>query len=579
MRYLLSVPLIALLLVGSTVATSQTLYPLSLGGASLDQGFGIAAIPGVGVVVVGEFRQSVDFDPGESQHILTAHGTRDAFVASYDENGHLRWAFHVGSTGVDSANGVAVDDEGNSYVIGTFRLSADFDPGEGSLILTSNGQTDAFIASYDVDGHLRWAFNIGGPGFDQGLAITNTPFGAICVSGSFRETVDFDPGDGQLLFTSAGSYNIWMGCYEAENGALRWAHATGGHGDFDRGWAVAADESGLYVTGDFSDTAQFDPSGSADPLTARGVNDIFVAAFSPEGDFRWAHRAGSNNDDIGNRGDAIALALSASSQGRAVFVTGDIIGLADFPGGLLLDAGAYRSPFLAAFTSDGALLWAEVFPGGGPGRGTGLSTVDFPEHPLVTMTGYFEGSMTLIPDHGPIASPGGRSAFVAAFRTEDILDLHEVFVMGGPLNDQPYGISATASGDTYVTGSFRDTGDFGGPLTATGVLDAFIAKLRFTLPVVSTEVGPIDLGLPDLHLLGPNPFSAGTAVEVRISRSGHLRVDILDVLGRAIAGVHDGPVTAGQRLRINVPSLASGVYTVRAATDAGTTSLRITSTR
>ncbi len=54
----------------------------------------------------------------------------------------------VGGSQPDVANAAHYDDEGNTYLVGAFRGTADFDPSAtGTLLLTSAGDTDAFIAS------------------------------------------------------------------------------------------------------------------------------------------------------------------------------------------------------------------------------------------------------------------------------------------------------------------------------------------------------------------------------------------------------------------------------------------------
>ena len=53
---------------------------------------------------------------------------------------------------------LAVDGSGNTYVTGEFRTTSVFAGGEaGETTLTSDGDSDMFVAKYAVDGDLIWA--------------------------------------------------------------------------------------------------------------------------------------------------------------------------------------------------------------------------------------------------------------------------------------------------------------------------------------------------------------------------------------------------------------------------------------
>lgn len=72
----------------------------------------------------------------------------------------------------------------------------------------------------------------------------------------------------------------------------------------------------------------------------------------------------------------------------------------------------------------------------------------------------------------------------------------------------------------------------------------------------------------------PNPVAASAssfvATELRVAAAQRVRVGLYDVLGRAVARLHDGPVAAGAALALRVPTaaLAPGLYVVRAEGEA-----------
>lgn len=161
--------------VASYSRTGELRWGFSLGiaafGAGLEAEGGVSGGGGLfrdlavdedgNVFVTGSFEGTVDFDPGINEVSLTGNGA-DLFLASYDKSGAFRFVFSVGDTSDDDrSNSIALDRDGNAYITGSFRGTADFDPGDGVHALASIGR-DAFVASYDGSGGLRYAFSLGG---------------------------------------------------------------------------------------------------------------------------------------------------------------------------------------------------------------------------------------------------------------------------------------------------------------------------------------------------------------------------------------------------------------------------------
>lgn len=117
-----------------------------------------------------------------------------------------------------------------------------------------------------------------------------------------------------------------------------------------------------------------------------------------------------------------------------------------------------------------------------------------------------------------------------------------------------------------------------GPDGAVYVTDYRGTVLRLD-PAGGTAAAPPP-GAAALRLVGPNPFRAGTAVEVEAPAGQPLRVVVADVLGREVARLWDGPAPAGVlRLRLDGAALAAGVYDVRVASGAGRSGLRVVRVR
>ncbi|MEI6456258.1 MAG: SBBP repeat-containing protein [bacterium] len=119
---------------------------------------------------------------------------------------NFQWAKSVGAAGEQSCMDMAVDHQGNLYLIGNLSgANVDFDPGEGSALLSSSVGTDIFFAKYDSLGNYLWAKSIGSTSDDVGARIAVDDEGNVYITGWFESVnVDFDPGPGGMVRETAG---------------------------------------------------------------------------------------------------------------------------------------------------------------------------------------------------------------------------------------------------------------------------------------------------------------------------------------------------------------------------------------
>ncbi|MBX2979448.1 MAG: SBBP repeat-containing protein [Flavobacteriales bacterium] len=162
------------------------------------------------LLVSGRFTISAVLDPGIGSFVLTSAGMNDAFVCKMSDAGDILWGRSIGGPGQERAHGLALDAAGNVYCTGFFSNTADFDPGPGTFNLTSAGGTDAFVCKLDGSGNFVWAVPFSGPEDAEGNAIAVGPSGTIHSTGSFKGTIDFDPGPGQLMLVSQGQDDVYI---------------------------------------------------------------------------------------------------------------------------------------------------------------------------------------------------------------------------------------------------------------------------------------------------------------------------------------------------------------------------------
>ncbi|MCH2046242.1 MAG: SBBP repeat-containing protein, partial [Saprospiraceae bacterium] len=152
----------------------------------------------------------IDFDPGAGTTNLSPVGSSDIFIQKLDASGNFLWAKSFGGSSSDQGNSIAVDAAGNVYTTGSFEDTVDFDPGAGTTNLSAIGGSDIFIQKLDASGNFLWAKSFGGSSSDWGSSIAVDASENVYTTGSFQDTVDFDPGAGTINLISQGSLDIFV---------------------------------------------------------------------------------------------------------------------------------------------------------------------------------------------------------------------------------------------------------------------------------------------------------------------------------------------------------------------------------
>ena len=246
-----------------------------------DQGLAIAVDSQGNPHIAGQFENTVDFDPTPSEFELTSAGARDIFVLKLDPDGNLVWARAMGGDSADIARAIAVDNAGNVYTTGFFNGTADFNPGQASFELESDGLTDAFVSKLNSDGNFVWARAFNGPSTVNGNGIAVDDFGYIYTTGHFQGTVDFDPGAPQFPLTTASTDDTFVSVLD-DNGNFVWAGSLSG-ASTNRGHGIALDSAdNALITGFFLGTADFDPGPGSEQIAATSAQSFYVLKLGPE---------------------------------------------------------------------------------------------------------------------------------------------------------------------------------------------------------------------------------------------------------------------------------------------------------
>lgn len=310
---------------------------------------------------VGEFRGTVDVDPGVGVYNLTSNGVEDIYIISYDLDGNFNWAGSIGTTSLDRPSVIKTDSSGNLYITGSFSNTVDFDPGVGAENLISNGSTDIFVAKYDSTGNFAWAHSFGSASIDAGYAMEIDENNQIYVAGSFTGTVDFDPGLGTQNLVSNGFGDGFLLKLDSSGNFVS-VRGVGGVGEEYISDVNIIDTSSVYITGSFSDAVDFELETGTVTKNTNGGSDIFVAKFPyvPEGsDFEWVGTMGGASSENLTRFEVVS---------NYIYITSGFSGTVDFDPSSIVNnktsigfTDAYISvitfgPFLAEITPVGVVV-------------------------------------------------------------------------------------------------------------------------------------------------------------------------------------------------------------------------------
>jgi len=479
-------------------------YSTFFGGSSRDFGNAVA-VDGTGFLYIAGRTDSIDF-PGASN----PPGGFNAFIAKLMPAGNgaadLIYATYVGgSTAVnvnfsptDSAEGITVDQVGNTYVTG-FTFTGDFPTTAGTFQPQSASTTcgNAFVARFNTNGALSYSTYLGSTGCDFGQAITLDSAGDVIVvgttrgsdfpttAGAFREAVPSQGGSdafvSKLRLTGQGAND------------LLYSTLIGGLNSEESGLGAQVDPTNnIYAVGEtLSD--DFPTTPGAIQSTLNGSRDAFFVKLNPAGqgasDLVYGTYLGGSNDDI-------VTAVAVDSQKRA-YVTGSArAGFPTTPTAYQQTSQGLDDVILAvidpAVAGPAGLLYSSYLGGTSVDEGTGIALDTMGR---VWLTGTAESS-----DFPTDAGPADPGACVAVFNPALVgtASLVSSMVLGdGEGNSIAAGLGAAVNppgkvvvvgnaGSTFPTtpGAFQETTNLGG--------DAFLAVLD-QLVVVPPAVTSLQL--------------------------------------------------------------------------------------
>jgi len=391
------------------------------------------------------------------------------------QNTIFKWAKGLHGNNFKSSNDIKVDGAGNVFIVGSFKGMTDFDLDTGISSLTSAGNDDIFIAKYTNHGNLIWCKRMGGTNQDEAVKMAIDTIGNIYITGYFNGTVDFDPSSGSNILTAMGGRNTFV-CKLDGNGNYVWAKKFSNA--YNVAYSMDCDDNGnTYITGEFLQTVDFDPSSAILNLTGQGfAPDLFIVKLDEQGNLIWVKAIVGDNSEF-------STDIKVDTNGN-VYSCGHFYGTADFdpsPATFHLSSAKPTTMdiFIAKFDLNGNFLWAKSYGDSLEDIGYRLA-IDLTGN--VYCVGWFYGTINFdqgFSDFSLSTYQGARNGFILKLNNQGnfvwangILGFGEIVMSD---------ITLDSLSNIYVTGNLIYTADFDFSastfdLYSNGGPDLFIAK-------------------------------------------------------------------------------------------------------
>ncbi len=313
------------------------------GSAGNDRATALAAVPGGGVAVGGNYSDTLVM----GTTTLTNAGGSDVFLARLDGNGNVAWAVRGGGTNTDLARGVAVSSIAQQFFLtGSLQTNATFGSSTFNDAATSN---KLFIVSYDSGGNFNWAASTTSTGPSQGCAIAADPGNFVYLAGTFGGTANF----GGTSLSTTGALAAFVAKYSSGGNITSWARRYGATTNTPAfnllANGIALDTNfNVFVTGSFQGDVMFLATNSASSWNTNQP-DAFLLKFDRNGNAQWVRTINGPGADAGN-------SVSVDPLGNA-YVTGTFSNRALIGNTTLAGVGG-QEMFVALFDSLGTLVKA-----------------------------------------------------------------------------------------------------------------------------------------------------------------------------------------------------------------------------
>ena len=295
-------------------------------------------------------------------HQSNINGTRDAFVAKFNDDGQRLWASYYGGEGQDEGNTIAVDRFGFVYMAGT--TTSNYAISSFGFQTTLSGIRDGYMVKFNTNGQRVWGSYIGGSASEGVLGMTIDNEDRLILLGETTSN-DFPAfGNGDNIYGGQG--DLFVTCINGI-GSLYWSSYWGGEGaEYAGGIGYDLVSDNVYITGSTSSVTGIAYGVAQQPNFSGGTKDGLIATFDQLGSVQWSTYCGGmaldevvdcSSDIYGN----LYLVGTTASSGMAT------------PGSYQLNyGGGLSDAFIAQYDEQGQMVWRSYFGGSAADEGSAM---------------------------------------------------------------------------------------------------------------------------------------------------------------------------------------------------------------
>lgn len=370
------------------------------------------------VIVVGQFTETVDFDPGPGEYLGTSSYGFDMFLLKLDKNGDFEWVTIIAGTEYgDEGNAIAYDYEHNRILmVGTFTGTVVFPSIFGHA---AQGFSDGLLAIFNDDGEDIGSWQMASvDGYSTNPTSVVVGLDGYYVAGSHTGTTDFYyPLTAFEQPLAGGGEDIFVVKYDLALNTPVWSRSIGGV-QGEACLAMASDHWGgsIVLTGYFEGDVDFDFSPTTEDILQGGAHGAaFILKIGTDGIYGWTRAL------IGEPG------AYAIGNGIDTDIYGNIYTTGQYGAGLLVDfdpgPGTYNYPsiggsdiYVHKVNSSGELVNFDVFQGVYNEQGNDILADSYGAY--FYNTGTFIDQTDFIPsafDELILTSYGGQDAYLLKY--------------------------------------------------------------------------------------------------------------------------------------------------------------------